>query len=124
VVDFKTGSAQSLSGKKIAEGTGLQAVLYALATRACGAVTTAISLHTRDEVLEPQIQLDEVLEITSLFRSLDKFHRDGVFGMRADADNPYGYSPLYPMATRFVPKNILEAKWALAHGAASGGEEK
>ena len=41
-----------------------------------------------------------------------------MFGMRADADNAYGYSPSYPMATRFVPANILEAKWALVHGAA------
>jgi hypothetical protein len=122
VVDFKTGSAQSLSVKKIGEGTGLQPVLYALAVRARGAVSTAISLHTGDAPLKPQVQLDDVLEITPLFRSLEKFHRDGVFGMRADADNAYGYSPSYPMATRFVPKNILEAKWALVHGAASGEE--
>jgi hypothetical protein len=122
VVDFKTGSAQSLTAKKIGEGTGLQTVLYALAVRARGAVPTAISLHTGDAPLQPQVQLDDVLEITSLFRSLDKFHRDGVFGMRADADNAYGYSPSYPMATRFVAKNILEAKWALVHGAGEEGE--
>jgi len=122
VIDFKTGSAQSLGSKKIAEGTGLQAVLYALAARARGAVSTAISLHTGDALLQPQIQLDEVLDIAPLFRSLDKFHRDGVFGMRPDADNAYAYSPSYPMATRFVQKNILEAKWALAHGIASGEE--
>jgi hypothetical protein len=124
VVDFKTGSAQSLSDKKIGEGKGLQTVLYALAVRARGAVSTSISLHTRDAPLQPQVQLDDVLEITPFFRSLDKFHRDGVFGMRADADNAYGYSPSYPMATRFVPGNILEAKWALVHGAAPGEEEE
>jgi len=124
VVDFKTGSAQSLSDKKIGEGKGLQTVLYALAVRARGAASTAISLHTCDAPLKPQVQLDDVLGITPLFRSLDKFHRDGVFGMRADADNAYGYSPSYPMAMRFVPGNILEAKWALAHGAAPGEEEE
>jgi hypothetical protein len=37
VVDFKTGSAQSLSEKKIGEGKGLQPLLYALAVRARGA---------------------------------------------------------------------------------------
>jgi len=124
VVDFKTGSAQSLSDKKIGEGKGLQTLLYALAVRARGAVSTAISLHTCDAPLQPQVQLDDVLGIIPLFRSLDKFHHDGVFGMRADADNAYGYSPSYPMATRFVPKSILEAKWTLVHGAVSAtGEE-
>jgi hypothetical protein len=124
VVDFKTGAVQSLSEKKIGEGKGLQTVLYALAVRARGAVSTAISLHTSDAPLKPQVQLDDVLGITPLFHSLDKLHRDGVFGMRADADNAYGYSPSYPMATRFVPGNILEAKWALVHGAAPvAGEE-
>jgi hypothetical protein len=124
VVDFKTGAVQSLSEKKIGEGKGLQTVLYALAVRARGAVSTAISLHTSDAPLKPQVQLDDVLGIASLFHSLDKLHRDGVFGMRADADNAYGYSPSYPMATRFVPGNILEAKWALVHGAAPvAGEE-
>jgi len=125
VIDFKTGLAQSLSEKKIGEGKGLQPVLYALAVRALGAVSTAISLHTGDVSLKPQVQLDDVLEITPLFRSLDKSHRNGVFGMRADADNDYGYAPSYPMATRFVPSNILEAKWMLVHGIASAtGEDE
>jgi hypothetical protein len=122
VVDFKTGAAQGLTAKKIGEGKGLQPLLYARAVRARGAVSTAISLHTGDAPLKPQVQLDDVLEITPLFRSLDKFHRNGIFGMRPDADNAYGYSPSYPMATRFVPSNILEAKWALVHGAATGEE--
>jgi hypothetical protein len=124
VVDFKTGAAQSLTAKKIGEGTGLQALLYALAVRACGAASTAVSLHTTDAPLKPQVQLDDALEITPLFRSLNKLHRDGVFGMRPDAANAYGYSPSYPMATRFVPSDILEAKWALVHGAAPGKEDE
>jgi hypothetical protein len=124
VVDFKTGSAQSLSDKKIGEGKGLQPVLYALAMRARGAISTVISLHTVDAPLKPQVQLDDVLGITPLFRSLDKLHRAGVFGMRPDADNAYGYLPSYPMATRFIPANILEAKWALVHGAAPGKEDE
>ena len=124
VIDFKTGSAQSLTGKKIEEGKGLQPVLYALAVRARGAVSTAISLHTAHAPLKQQVQLDEALGFGPLFQSLDKFHRDGVFGMRPDADNPYGFSPSYPMATRFIPSSILAAKWALVHGAVpTVGEE-
>lgn len=123
VIDFKTGSAQSLSVKRIEEGAGLQPVLYALAVRTMGATSMAISLHTCDAPLKQQVQLESVLEKTRIFRSLDKLHRDGVFGMRADADNAYGYSPVYPMATRFVPGDILEAKWALVHGGNSASEE-
>jgi PD-(D/E)XK nuclease superfamily len=124
VIDFKTGAAQSLSDKKIGEGKGLQPVLYALAVRARGAVSTTISLQTCDATLKPQVQLDDVMGITPLFRSLNKLHRNGVFGMRADADNAYGFSPSYPMATRFVSGAILDAKWALVHGTtAVAGEE-
>ena len=118
VVDFKTGSAQSLSAKNIGDGKGLQPILYALAVQALGAASTSVSIHTPDAPLQPQVRLDATLETTPIFRSLDQLHRDGVFGLRADADNAYGYSPAYPMATRFVPSNILEAKWALVHGAA------
>jgi hypothetical protein len=118
VIDFKTGSAQSLNAKKVGEGIGLQPVLYALAVRALGVVSTAISIHTPDAPLKQQVVLEDILDGTPLFRSLDKLHRNGVFGMRADADNEYGYSPSYPLATRFIPSNVLNAKWALVHGQA------
>jgi hypothetical protein len=124
VIDFKTGSAPNLSAKKVAEGKGLQTILYALAVWELGAVSTVVSLHTCDAALKPQVRLDDVLEITPLFRSLDKLHRAGVFGMRPDANDAYGYSPAYPMATRLVPREILEAKWKLAHETAlATGEE-
>ncbi len=123
VIDFKTGAAQGLSAKRLEEGMGLQPVLYALAVRKMGATSMAISLHTCDAPLKQQVQLEGVLEKTTIFRSLDMLHRDGIFGMRADADNAYGYSPAYPMATRFVPGDILEAKWALVHGGDTASEE-
>lgn len=116
VIDFKTGSAQNLNLNKIGKGIGLQAVLYALAVQARGAGSTALSLHTRDVPLKRQVQLDDVVEMKDFFRSLDLLHRAGIFGMRGDAQNAYGYAPAYPMATRFVPADILEAKWALVHG--------
>ena len=50
-----------------------------------GAVSTAISLHTGDAALKPQVQLDDVLANAALFLSLDKLHRDGIFGMRQQA---------------------------------------
>ena len=124
VIDFKTGSAQSLNAKKIGEGKGLQAILYAMAVRALGAVSTAISIHTPEAVLKQQVWLDDILEITPLFRSLETFHQSGIFGMRADADNEYGYSPAYPLATRFIPGDVLTAKWALLHGVPSTEESE
>jgi hypothetical protein len=117
VIDFKTGSASSLSDKKIARGVGLQPLLYALAVRAKGAATLSVSLHTLAEDLNPQVDLDDALRHPDLFRSLDLFHRAGIFGMRPGTRNAYGYSPAYPIATLFVPPHVLEAKWALVHGA-------
>lgn len=126
VIDFKTGSASPLSATRVGKGQGLQAILYALAIRAGGASPVVLSLHTFDEPLKPQIDLENVLEIEPLFRSLDIFHRAGIFGQRGNADSAYGFAPTYPMATRFVPGSVLEAKWALVHGgeapAAEGAE--
>jgi hypothetical protein len=124
VIDFKTGSASSLRAKSIGEGKGIQPLLYALAIQAAGAMSTDISFHTAGALLKKQVRLDDVLGLTPVFRALDKLHREGVFGMRPDAVNAYGYSPAYPMATRFIPRDILEAKWALVHGAAMQAWEK
>jgi hypothetical protein len=124
VVDFKTGLAQNLTTKKIEKGKGLQAVLYALAVKQLGASSTSISLHTLDAALKPQVHLEDVLELETLFRSLDKLHRDGIFGMRATPESDYGFTPAYPMATRPIATDILNAKWALVHGGADSLDEE
>jgi hypothetical protein len=116
VVDYKTGSADKLSSKKVAAGDGLQPVLYALAVRELGAAEVEVSIQTRDEDLVPQVSISEIEKAEQLFRSLDLMHRQGIFGMRPDAVNPYGYSPNYPIATRFIAEDVLVAKWALVHG--------
>lgn len=124
IVDFKTGSASSgLTKKKLEKGAGLQAYLYALAVHARGGEGIAISLQTFDAPLAPQIQIEEVLAATALFQGLDRLRREGIFGMRPDAENEYGYAPAYPMATRFIGADILNAKWKLAHGEALTPEE-
>jgi hypothetical protein len=124
VIDFKTGSASSLSDKKIAQGAGLQPLLYALAVRAKGAASISVSLHTLGEVLKQQVDLDDALQHAELFRSLDLFHRAGIFGMRASSRNGYGYAPPHPIATRFVPSHVLDAKWALVHGSGTADVEE
>jgi len=115
VIDFKTGSSKPLTPKNVLKGTGLQAILYALAVRALGAGETSMSVLAPESAVEKQIDLDAAVD--PILASLEKFHREGVFGMRPDADSDYGYAPHYPIATQFVPSYILEAKWELTHGA-------
>ena len=120
VIDFKTGSSKPLTRKNVLKGTGLQAVLYGLAVRALGADIISMSVLAPDFKAEKQLDLD--VEVDPILASLDKFHRDGIFGMRPDADSDYGYAPSYPIATQFVPSHILEAKWELTHGTTAEDE--
>jgi hypothetical protein len=125
IIDFKTGSSGPLTARKIEEGAGLQAILYALAIRAGGAASTAVSVLNPGSKLKAQVRVEDSPGLEPLFRSLDKFHREGVFGMRPGSEN-YGYAPEYPLATRAIPSEILKAKWVLTHGVAAdeaeGGE--
>jgi len=123
VVDFKTGSAKALKLDDVAQGFGLQSLLYAMAMRTLGAGATTFSLLTRNAEMREQVDLDAALQSGPLFRSLEIMHRDGIFGMRPDADNDYGFSPKYPLATRFIARHILEAKWARVHGGLPDEEE-
>lgn len=119
VIDFKTGSAKNLTVSQLEKGIGLQAMLYALAVRASGAAAVAVSLQTFDAPLKPQVQIEQIEAHVALFRSIDRMHRTGVFGMRPTPDNDYGFAPDYPMATPPIEPGVLETKWALAHGASA-----
>ena len=79
-----------------------------------------MSLRTPDAESKAPIELNAALD--PILHALDKLHRDGVFGMRPDADNDYGFAPAYPIATQFIPSYILEAKWELTHGASMEDE--
>jgi len=114
VIDFKTGASKPLSQKNVLKGTGLQAILYALAIRALGAETTSLSVLAPESPAEKQLDLGPAVD--PILASLEKFHRTGVFGMRPAANSDYGFAPSYPIATQFVAAYILEAKWELTHG--------
>jgi hypothetical protein len=114
VIDFKTGSSKSLSLKSVLAGTGLQAVLYGVAIGALGAKSTSVSMVAPEADAKKQIEMSS--GINPILAALDKLHRDGVFGMRADAESEYGFAPGYPIATQFISPSILEAKWARTHG--------
>ena len=124
VIDFKTGTSKNLNAKKIEKGVGLQAMLYALAVKAAGAGSVAVSLQTFDAPLDRQVKLDQIVAGATLFRSLDRLHREGIFGQRPTGETEYGYSPPYPLATRAVPSTVLEEKWSLVHGTSEKDEDK
>ena len=124
IVDFKTGSAKELNLKQLAQGRGLQVVLYMLAVEPLGAATTTASLHTPTAPLKAQLDLREAREQTGLFRSLDILHREGRFGLRQTQDAEYAYTPGLPMATRPIPAEILHAKWELVHGPPAAAPEE
>jgi hypothetical protein len=117
VVDFKTGAAKNLSPRSLDNGLGLQPMLYSLAIRAAGARSVAVSLQTFAAALKPQVQIEQIEANVALFRSLDRMHRTGIFGQRPEAESDYGFRRAFPMATRPIPRGVLETKWALTHGA-------
>ena len=119
VIDFKTGAAKTLTTSRMEKGQGLQTMLYALAVKSMGAMSTGVSLHILDTTLKQQVQVEQIESNVSLFASLDRMHRTGVFGMKPPPDSDYGFSPVYPLATRPISASTLEAKWALVHGASS-----
>ena len=108
VIDFKTGTSKPLSEKNVLKGTGLQAIFYALAIRALGAETTAMSMLAPESAAEKQLDLGPAID--PILASLEKFHREGIFGMRPDADSDYGYAPNYPIATQLVPSFITRGE--------------
>jgi hypothetical protein len=91
-------------------------MLYALALEKLGAVSVAISIQTADRALRPQVQIEQVKTNRLLFQALERMHRNGVFGMKSPPDSDYAVSPRYPLATRPISPEVLEAKWALTHG--------
>jgi hypothetical protein len=117
VIDFKTGSAGKLSEKTLENGTGLQALLYAMAVRALGAASTGVSIVSPTAPAQIQVKLTGGGQFLNVLRSLQRMHGDGIFGRRPAIHEEYVPAPNDPMATRPVAKEILEAKWALLHGA-------
>ena len=117
IIDFKTGSAKNLTASQMDKGNGLQAMLYALALEQFRPSAIALSLQTLESPLRPHAQLGEVRGCLTLFRSLERMHRQGVFGLRPKAtEGEYGHTLSFPLATLPLPAEVIEAKWALTHG--------
>ena len=116
VIDFKTGSDSSLTDRRLQKGQGLQIALYGLGLRALGAEAVTLSVLTPGAELKRQLADEKVLAMQEPFRTIDAIHRTGVFGQSPAEDREHGFAPDYPMTTRAVAHDVLQAKWAIEHG--------
>ena len=116
VIDFKTGNDSGLTDKRLQKGHGLQTALYGLALRALGAEAVAMSVLTPGAVLKQQLTDLQLLTLQEPFRTIDAMHRTGVFGQAPVEDRDHGFAPDYPMTTRSVSREVLEAKWEIERG--------
>jgi hypothetical protein len=116
VIDFKTGSDSGLTERRLQKGQGLQIALYGLGLRALGAETVTLSVLTPGAELKRQLGHETVLAMQEPFRTIDAIHRRGVFGQSPAEDREHGFAPDYPMTTRAIAHDVLQAKWAIEHG--------
>ncbi len=116
VIDFKTGADSGLSERRLQKGQGLQIALYGLGLRALGAEAVSLSVLTPGAELKRQLAGEKVLVMEEPFRTIDAIHRTGVFGQSPAEDREHGFAPAYPLTTRAVPRDVLQAKWAIEHG--------
>jgi hypothetical protein len=116
VIDFKTGSDAGLNERRLQKGRGLQIALYGLGLRELGAESVALSVLTPGAELKRQLTDEKVRAMEEPFRTLDAIHRTGVFGQSPAEDREHGFAPEYPITTRFIPREVLQAKWAIEHG--------
>jgi hypothetical protein len=121
VIDFKTGTARPISASRFPKEGTVQVALYGLAVEALGATSTSLTLLFPGQTAKPQLAVEKVRAEIEFFRSLDRMHREGIFGQRATSGHGYGQG--LPMAVRPVPERVLNAKWELVHGVRPEAEE-
>lgn len=117
IVDFKTGKASALSADGLAGGTGLQLALYALALQALGARQISASLSTMHAPLEPQLALNDILALRTLWAGICRMQDTGIFGMLEELRPEFSHGPALPLATLEVDGDILKEKWSITHPA-------
>lgn len=111
ILDFKTGGDEILSEKGLANGSGIQMALYALALYGAGARAIDVSVVRPNESLKVQLTLDEILDSKELWQTVSKIHETGCFGDRGAVRSEFSFTGDYPWATLPVAPEILDAKW-------------
>ncbi len=117
LIDFKSGAAEPLTKKKLAQGQGLQLALYAQALLALGAPRVSLTLLNREAEAEPQLTNEDLAtpELAKIWNWLADFAVTGRWGEFCDLTDDYREAGDYPSATLPVPAEILRQKWALTH---------
>ena len=116
VLDFKTGNAPALTPSEVANGEGLQVLLYALALPSLGLDNSDIAIVAPDTGLGPPVNafaLSREPAVTRTLNRLGQMQRTGVFGMRGNPRSDFGFVHEYPLATLPVGEFILKNKWTL-----------
>jgi hypothetical protein len=119
ILDYKTGSAVTLTPASVAGGNGLQVLLYAMALKAAGNESVLMSIATPDEEIGEPVDAAELLQDERILHTLSilgRMQERGVFGMLGAIRPEHGFSPTYPLATLRINPDILEEKWALTFG--------
>ena len=130
IIDFKTGSKESLAFKKqptpeqrvkrvrklVLKREALQLSLYALAARQLGARKVEVSLLspliTR---AEPQLHLDDFAECAAAFQELARMQATGIFGMHGSLRGAFDFARDYPLATLAIDGEVIDARWEATH---------
>ena len=115
IIDFKTGSDSSaLTLSKLKKAEGLQVALYALGL--APQYASKVSVINAETPLQEQLDLKDIISLTSLWQMVAHVHKSGHLGERGHASHSnwkvIGY---YPLATLPVEDEILEEKWLLTH---------
>ncbi|MDX2227923.1 MAG: PD-(D/E)XK nuclease family protein [Verrucomicrobiae bacterium] len=127
VVDFKTGGAKKLEAKKIRNGENIQLPLYALLLGSLGAGEVSLSLLSRGEPLEVQVDWTTELQEAALWRGLAAMQQSGVFGFRGEIFDEFApIREMYPVATLEIDREISDQRWRRSHPFLNpgGGEDE
>jgi hypothetical protein len=114
LIDFKSGSDQPLSPRKLEKGTGLQLLLYAHALVALGVPSSHIQLALlgrKSPVIKP-LGLTELDELPQLQQRLQQLCSHGVFGLSPAETGEFSTLEL-PLATLLAELPVLQKKWEL-----------
>lgn len=115
ILDFKTGVSGSLTENKVANGTGVQLVLYALKFYLEGFNNIEMSIVQPGVSLSQQVNLKSLLDNCSIFDAINDIYNSGKLGIRTSMDGVYGGRSGFPLATIKIGDDILKKKWELTH---------
>jgi hypothetical protein len=117
VIDFKTGGDEALKVKKLAEGNGLQLVLYGGALTDLWQCPVALTLvKPGDQAVEAQLSLAAGEDPSGLLSALARVGQTGCIGFGGRIRSDYAYVGEYPLAFIAPPSQIVVEKWILTHG--------